>query len=114
MWFIKVDDEITLEDVCNAISMEPKALFNPLQQNVLNIVLHNSKDVAQTDNMVYTNIILSFENVELQMKNGKPYGEINKDITGLSLYIDENNYQLADKVMNEFDNNDIRVMMAKL
>jgi len=30
MWFIKIDNDATLENVCDAIEMEPKALFNPL------------------------------------------------------------------------------------
>ena len=114
MWFIKVDDDITLENICDAVGMEPKALFNPLHQNVLNIILRDPEDKTQTGNMVYTNITLSFENVDLQMKNGKPYGEIDKDISGISLYIDEDNYALADKVMNDFDDSEIRAMMSKL
>ena len=63
MWFIKVDDEMTLENVCDAVGMEPKALFNPLHQNVLNIILRHPEDKSQTSNMVYTNITLSFEKI---------------------------------------------------
>ena len=48
------------------------------------------------------------------MKNGVPFGEIDKDITGISLYIDEDNYALADQIMNSFDEMDARAMMAKL
>ena len=115
MWFIKVDDEMTLENVCNVNGMEPKALYNPLHEGVLNIVLRDVNDSnMSTGSMVYTNITLSFENVGLTTKDGKPYGEIDKDITGLNLYIDEDNYALADYMMNNFDENGYRAMMAKL
>lgn len=114
MWFIRVDDELTLENICDALGMEPKALYNPLHEGVLNIILRFTDDKTQSKNMVYTNITLGFENVDLQMKNGKPYGEIDKDISGISLYIDEDNYNLADNIMNSFDEYDIRAMMAKL
>lgn len=115
MWFIKVDDELTLENVCDITNTEPKALFNPMHENVLNIILRDVNDNSKlTNNMIYTNITIPFESVDLTMKNGVPFGEIDKDITGISLYIDEENYALADKVMNSFDENDARAMMAKL
>lgn len=111
MWFIKVDDELTLENICDITNTEPKALFNPLHENVLNIIL---RDPKLTNNMIYTNITIPFDSMDLTMKNGVPFGEIDKDITGISLYIDENNYELADQVMNSFDEWDARAMMAKL
>lgn len=114
MWFIKVDNDLTLENVCDAIEMEPKALFNPLHQNVLNIILRDPEDKTKTGNMVYTNITLSFDSVDLQLRNGVPYGEIDKDIKGISLYIDEDNYDLADYVMNSFDECEMRAMMTKI
>ena len=64
--------------------------------------------------MIYTNITMPLDNVDLTMKNGVPFGEIDKDITGISLYIDEDNYALADQIMNSFDEMDARAMMAKL
>lgn len=115
MWFIKVDDELTLENVCDITNTEPKALFNPLHENVLNIILRDVNDHTQhSNNVIYTNITMPLDNVDLTMKNGVPFGEIDKDITGLSLYIDEDNYALADRVMNSFDEWDARAMMAKL
>ena len=114
MWFIKVDDELTLENVCDITNTEPKALFNPMHEGVLNIILRNPEDKSKTGNMVYTNITLNFENVGLQLKNGVPYGEIDKDISGINLYIDEENYDLADEIMINFDNHGYRAMMAKL
>lgn len=94
--------------------MEPKALYNPLHEGVLNIVLRDINDTEKIGNMVYTNITLSFDSVGLTTKNGTPYGEIDKDISGINLYIDENNYELADNIMNNFDENGCRAMMAKL
>lgn len=115
MWFIKIDDDLTLEKVCEAIEMEPKALFNPLHNNVLNIILRGANDKSQsTKNMVYTNITLGFDSVDLTTRNGVPYGEIDKDISGLSLYIEEDNYELADYIMNNFDDCSIRAMMTKI
>ena len=114
MWFIKIDDDLTLEDVCEANGMEPKALYNPLHEGVLNIVLRDANDVNKTGSMVYTNITLNFENIGLTTINGVPHGEIDKDISGISLYIDEDNYELADYIMNNFDENGYRAMMAKL
>ena len=67
-----------------------------------------------TNNMIYTNITMPLDDVDLTMKNGVPFGEIDKDITGISLYIDEDNYALADQIMNSFDEMDARAMMAKL
>ena len=64
--------------------------------------------------MIYTNITMPLDDVDLTMKNGVPFGEIDKDITGISLYIDEDNYALADQIMNSFDEMDARAMMAKL
>ena len=64
--------------------------------------------------MIYTNITMPLDNVDLTMKNRVPFGEIDKDITGISLYIDEDNYALADQIMNSFDEMDARAMMAKL
>ena len=64
--------------------------------------------------MIYTNITMPLDNVDLTMKNGVPFGEIDKDITGISLYIDEDNYALADQIMNSFDEMDARAMLAKL
>ena len=57
MWFIKVDDELTLENVCDITNTEPKALFNPLHEGVLNIILRDVNDRSKlTNNMIYTNI----------------------------------------------------------
>ena len=115
MWFIKVDDELTLENVCDITNTEPKALFNPLHEGVLNIILRDVNDRSKlTNNMRYTNITMPLDDVDLTMKNGVPFGEIDKDITGISLYIDEENYALADQIMNSFDEMDARAMMAKL
>ena len=115
MWFIKVDDELTLENVCDITNTEPKALFNPLHEGVLNIILRDVNDCSKlTNNMIYTNITMPLDDVDLTMKNGVPFGEIDKDITGISLYIDEDNYALADQIMNSFDEMDARAMMAKL
>ena len=115
MWFIKVDDELTLENVCDITNTEPKALFNPLHEGVLNIILRDVNDHSKlTNNMIYTNITMPLDDVELKKKNGVPFGEIDKDITGISLYIDEDNYALADQIMNSFDEMDARAMMAKL
>ena len=115
MWFIKVDDELTLENVCDITNTEPKALFNPLHEGVLNIILRDVNDRSKlTNNMIYTNITMPLDDVDLTMKNGVPFGEIDKDITGISLYIDEDNYALADQIMNSFDEMDVRAMMAKL
>ena len=115
MWFIKVDDDLTLENVCDITNTEPKALFNPMHEDVLNIILRDANDHSTlTNNMIYTNITMPLENVDLTMKNGVPFGEIDKDITWLSLYIDEDNYALADSIMNSFDEWDARAMMAKL
>ena len=115
MWFIKVDDELTLENVCDITNTEPKALFNPLHEGVLNIILRDVNDSSKlTNNMIYTNITMPLDDVDLTMKNGVPFGEIDKDITGISLYIDEDNYALADQIMNSFDEMDARAMMAKL
>ena len=115
MWFIKVDDELTLENVCDITNTEPKALFNPLHEGVLNIILRDVNDRSKlTNNMIYTNITMPLDDVDLTMKNGVPFGEIDKDITGISLYIDEENYALADQIMNSFDEMDARAMMAKL
>lgn len=115
MWFIKVDDELTLENVCDITNTEPKALFNPLHEGVLNIILRDVNDRSKlTNNMIYTNITMPLDDVDLTMKNGIPFGEIDKDITGISLYIDEDNYALADQIMNSFDEMDARAMMAKL
>ena len=115
MWFIKVDDELTLENVCDITNTEPKALFNPLHEGVLNIILRDVNDRSKlTNNMIYTNITMPLDDVDLTMKNGVPFGEIDKDITGISLYIDEDNYALADLIMNSFDEMDARAMMAKL
>lgn len=114
MWFIKIDNDATLENVCDAIEMEPKALFNPLHQNILNIILRHPEDKSETGNLVYTNITLSFDSVDLQLRNGVPYGEIDKDITGISLYIDEDNYDLADSIMNCLDDCEMRAMMTKI
>ena len=115
MWFIKVDDELTLESVCDITNTEPKALFNPLHEGVLNIILRDVNDHSKlTNNMIYTNITMPLDDVDLTMKNGVPFGEIDKDITGISLYIDEDNYALADQIMNSFDEMDARAMMAKL
>lgn len=115
MWFIKVDDELTLENVCDITNTEPKALFNPLHEGVLNIILRDVNDRSKlTNNMIYTNITMPLDDVDLTMKNGVPFGEIDKDITGISLYIDEDNYALADQIMNSFDEMDARAMMAKL
>ena len=115
MWFIKVDDELTLENVCDITNTEPKALFNPLHEGVLNIILRDVNDRSKlTNNMIYTNITMPLDDVDLTMKNGVPFGEIDKDITGISLYIDEDNYALADQIMNSFDEMDARAMLAKL
>ena len=115
MWFIKVDDELTLENVCDITNTEPKALFNPLHEGVLNIILRDVNDRSKlTNNMIYTNITMPLDDVDLTMKNGVPFGAIDKDITGISLYIDEDNYALADQIMNSFDEMDARAMMAKL
>lgn len=114
MWFIKVDDEITLENICDANDMEPKALYNPMHEGTLNIVLRDINDTQKTGNMIYTNISLSLASIGLQMKNGIPCGEIDKDISGINLYIDEDNYDLADQIMNNFDNNNYRAMMSKI
>ena len=115
MWFIKVDDELTLENVCDITNTEPKALFNPLHEGVLNIILRDVNDRSKlTNNMIYTNITMPLDDVDLTMKNGVPFGEIDKDITGISLYIDEDNYALADQIMNSCDEMDARAMMAKL
>ena len=115
MWFIKVDDELTLENVCDITNTEPKALFNPLHEGVLNIILRDVNDRSKlTNNMIYTNITMPLDDVDLTMKNGVPFGDIDKDITGISLYIDEDNYALADQIMNSFDEMDARAMMAKL
>ena len=114
MWFIKVDQDLTLENVCDANAFEPKALYNPLHEGVLNIVLRDANDVSKTGKLVYTNITLNYENASLQLRNGIPCGEIDKDITGISLYVDEDNYELADYIMNNFDNNGYMAMMAKL
>ena len=115
MWFIKVDDELTLENVCDITNTEPKALFNPLHEGVLNIILRDVNDRSKlTNNMIYTNITMPLDDVDLTIKNGVPFGEIDKDITGISLYIDEDNYALADQIMNSFDEMDARAMMAKL
>ena len=115
MWFIKVDDELTLKNVCDITNTEPKALFNPLHEGVLNIILRDVNDRSKlTNNMIYTNITMPLDDVDLTMKNGVPFGEIDKDITGISLYIDEDNYALADQIMNSFDEMDARAMMAKL
>ena len=115
MWFIKVDDELTLENVCDITNTEPKALFNPLHEGVLNIILRDVNDRSKlTNNMIYTNITMPLDDVDLTMKNGIPFGEIDKDITGISLYIDEDNYALADQIMNSFDEMDARAMLAKL
>ena len=115
MWFIKVDDELTLENVCDITNTEPKALFNPLHEGVLNIILRDVNDHSKlTNNMIYTNITMPLDDVDLTMKNGVPFGEIDKDITRISLYIDEDNYALADQIMNSFDEMDARAMMAKL
>ena len=114
MWFIKVDQDLTLENVCDINAFEPKALYNPLHEGVLNIVLRDINDTSKTGTLVYTNITLNYESVQMQMKNGVPCGEIDKDISGLSLYIDENNYELADYIMNNFDNNGYLALMAKI
>ena len=114
MWFIKIDDELTLENICDINGMEPKALYNPLHEGILNIVLRDIDDTDKSGKLVYTNITLNFENVGLTTRNGVPYGEIDKDISGISLYIDEDNYELADVIMNNFDENGCRAMMAKL
>ena len=115
MWFIKVDDELTLENVCDITNTEPKALFNPLHEGVLNIILRDVNDHSKlTNNMIYTNITMPLDDVDLTMKNGVPFGEIDKDITGISLYIHEDNYALADQIMNSFDEMDARAMLAKL
>ena len=115
MWFIKVDDELTLENVCDITNTEPKALFNPLHEGVLNIILRDVNDHSKlTNNMIYTNITMPLDDVDLTMKNGVPFGEIDKAITGISLYIDEDNYALADQIMNSFDEMDARAMLAKL
>ena len=86
MWFIKVDDELTLENVCEANNMEPKALYNPMHEGVLNIILRDPEDITKTGNMVYTNITLNFENVGLQLKNGVPMVKQIKIYQGL-IYI---------------------------
>ena len=80
----------------------------------MNIVLRDANDISKTGKLVYTNITLNYENASLQLRNGIPYGEIDKDITGISLYVDEDNYELADYIMNNFDNNGYMAMMAKL
>ena len=60
MWFIKVDDELTLENVCDITNTEPKALFNPLHEGVLNIILRDVNDRSKlTNNMIYTKCALS-------------------------------------------------------
>ena len=114
MWFIKVDSDLTLENICDINAFEPKALYNPLHQGVLNIVLRDANDTSKNGSLVYTNITLTYDSVQMQMKNGVPYGEIDKDITGVSLYIEENNYGLADYIMNNFDNNGCLALMAKI
>ena len=115
MWFIKVDAELTLENVCDITNTEPKALFNPLHEGVLNIILRDVNDHSKlTNNMIYTNITMPLDDVDLTMKNGVPFGEIDKDITGISLYSDEDNYALADQIRSSFDEMDARAMMAKL
>src|SRR5574344_408969 len=115
MWFIKVDDDLTLENVCDITNTEPKALFNPLHEGVLNLILRDVNDHSKlTNNIIYTNITMPLDDVDLTMKNGVPFREIDKDLTGISLYIDEENYGLADQIMNSFDEMDARAMMAKL
>ena len=65
MWFIKVDDELTLENVCDITNTEPKALFNPLHEGVLNIILRDVNDHSKlTNNMIYTNITMPLDDVE--------------------------------------------------
>lgn len=114
MWFIKVENDITLENVCTAIGMEPKAFPNPLHQNILNIVFVDPQAKDKSKSMVYTNITLNYDTVNFQLRNGIPYGELDKDLTGISLYVDEENYDLADQIMNSFDNYSYRAMMSKL
>lgn len=110
MWFIKLDDDITLEEVCVATGLEPKATVNPLKENVLNIVL------KMTDSsLVFTNITLSFDQAALMLKpDGTPYGELDKDTKSISLFINEDNYVLADTLMDIFYDYGLRATMAKM
>ena len=114
MWFIKIDEELTLENVCDIIEMEPKALFNPLHNDVLNVILRDPNDTDKTGDFVYTNITMPFNTAYLEMKNGVPYGAIDKDISGINLYVDEAKGELADEILSIFDENDVIAMMTQI